>query len=231
MSAMASFGSRSSRADKTLRASDADRERVVAALRDHFGAGRLSDDELDDRISSAYRAKTLADLDGLMLDLPSPGSALPARTAARRVPAKRSRTGGGHALAASVRIHATVYVLVNVMLIAIWAASGGGYFWPIWPLLGWGIGLGVHAAPLVAGIGRSSSPGPGRALPGGHAAAEPEPTAVEEVAEAVTSDRPSLQPEAAPDGTVTILFSDIEGSTALNERRARGRSRTASAST
>ena len=57
---MATSGSPSSPAGKALRASDADREQVVAALRDHFGAGRLSDDELDDRIASAYRAKTLA---------------------------------------------------------------------------------------------------------------------------------------------------------------------------
>jgi class 3 adenylate cyclase len=38
------------------------------------------------------------------------------------------------------------------------------------------------------------------------------------VASTVASERPSLRPAAAPDGTVTILFSDIEGSTALNER-------------
>jgi hypothetical protein len=31
------------------------------------------------------------------------------------------------------------------MLIAIWAASGFGYFWPIWPLMGWGIGMAKHA--------------------------------------------------------------------------------------
>ena len=99
-----------------MRASDADRERVVAALRDHFAAGRLSDGELDNRIESAYRAKTLADLDRLMLDLPSPGSALPAKAAVRRVPAARSRTQAGRALATSVRIHATVYVLVNLMV-------------------------------------------------------------------------------------------------------------------
>lgn len=34
----------------------------------------------------------------------------------------------------------------------------------------------------------------------------------------VGSERPSLRPAAAPDGTVTVLFSDIEGSTELNER-------------
>jgi class 3 adenylate cyclase len=38
------------------------------------------------------------------------------------------------------------------------------------------------------------------------------------VASSVTAERPSLRTAAAPDGTVTILFSDIEGSTALNER-------------
>ena len=44
------------------------------------------------------------------------------------------------------------------------------------------------------------------------------PTTVGEVATSVGSERPSLRPAAAPDGTVTILFSDIEGSTQLNER-------------
>ncbi len=42
-------------------------------------------------------------------------------------------------------MHLTVYLLVNVFLVGIWAASGGGYFWPIWPILGWGVGIGFHA--------------------------------------------------------------------------------------
>jgi vacuolar-type H+-ATPase subunit I/STV1 len=37
------------------------------------------------------------------------------------------------------------YVLVNGMLVAIWAMSGAGFFWPIFPILGWGIGLAFHA--------------------------------------------------------------------------------------
>jgi hypothetical protein len=37
------------------------------------------------------------------------------------------------------------YVLVNAMLIGIWAVTGAGFFWPIFPLLGWGIGIGFHA--------------------------------------------------------------------------------------
>lgn len=37
--------------------------------------------------------------------------------------------------------HVVSYVVVNAMLIGIWALTGGGYFWPAWVLLGWGIGL------------------------------------------------------------------------------------------
>lgn len=40
--------------------------------------------------------------------------------------------------------HATVYVVVNLLLIGVWAVTGGGYFWPAWIIVGWGIGLAVH---------------------------------------------------------------------------------------
>ena len=43
------------------------------------------------------------------------------------------------------RTHALVYCAVNILLVVIWAASGAGYFWPIWPIAGWGIGLAAHA--------------------------------------------------------------------------------------
>ncbi|HZO60975.1 MAG TPA: 2TM domain-containing protein [Solirubrobacterales bacterium] len=41
--------------------------------------------------------------------------------------------------------HAVVYVLVNAFLVAIWAVTGADFFWPIFPILGWGIGLGANA--------------------------------------------------------------------------------------
>jgi hypothetical protein len=56
-----------------IRASDADRERVAARLREHFAQGRLTQDELDERISAALSAKTYGDLRLLMADLPEPG--------------------------------------------------------------------------------------------------------------------------------------------------------------
>ena len=46
---------------------------------------------------------------------------------------------------AEFRSHVSSYVLVNAMLVAIWAFTDGGYFWPIWPILGWGVGIGFHA--------------------------------------------------------------------------------------
>jgi hypothetical protein len=43
------------------------------------------------------------------------------------------------------RNHLFIYVLVNASLWVIWAVTGGGFPWPIFPLLGWGIGLAAHA--------------------------------------------------------------------------------------
>jgi class 3 adenylate cyclase len=120
-------------------------------------------------------------------------------------------------LSQSFKHHLTVYLLVNVFLIGIWAASGAGYFWPIWPILGWGIGLAAHGAPLISGRRWR----PPQATPAREATAarvRDAPTSVDEVASSVGSERPSLRRAAAPDGTVTMLFSDIEASTQLNER-------------
>jgi hypothetical protein len=60
-----------------IRAADEDRERVATALRTHCEAGRLTIDELEERLAAAYAARTLRDLDRLMVDLP----ALPTRPA------------------------------------------------------------------------------------------------------------------------------------------------------
>ena len=58
--------------DDPIRASDADREVVVASLRDAYTAGRLDIDEFDERTSAAYSARTWGDLRTLTEDLPSP---------------------------------------------------------------------------------------------------------------------------------------------------------------
>ena len=43
------------------------------------------------------------------------------------------------------RAHLFMYVVVNAALVAIWALTGAGYFWPAFPMLGWGIGLVANA--------------------------------------------------------------------------------------
>ena len=42
-------------------------------------------------------------------------------------------------------IHAAMYIIVNVSLVVVWAVTGPRYFWPIWPIAGWGVGLAAHA--------------------------------------------------------------------------------------
>jgi 2TM domain len=41
--------------------------------------------------------------------------------------------------------HLFIYVAVNAFLVAIWAVTGAGYFWPIFVILGWGIGVVANA--------------------------------------------------------------------------------------
>src|SRR5262252_389859 len=68
--------------DDRMRVSDAEREAVTARLRDHYAEGRLTHDELDERVSAALGAKTYGDLRTLTTDLPGPVP-VPPRTAAR----------------------------------------------------------------------------------------------------------------------------------------------------
>jgi hypothetical protein len=63
--------------DDRIRISDADRERVTARLREHFAEGRLTSEELDERISAALSAKTAGDLRRIMADLPDPSPVPP----------------------------------------------------------------------------------------------------------------------------------------------------------
>jgi hypothetical protein len=61
-----------------LRASDADRERVADVLRQAAGDGRLTMDELDERLDAVYAAKTYAELAPITHDLPGSGVPVPA---------------------------------------------------------------------------------------------------------------------------------------------------------
>jgi hypothetical protein len=43
------------------------------------------------------------------------------------------------------KTHVLIYVAVNTFLVVIWAVTSAGFFWPIFPILGWGIGVLANA--------------------------------------------------------------------------------------
>jgi len=125
----------------SLRASDADREQFVEALREHHAEGRLTVEELTERTERAYAARTLGDLDALATDLPPIN-----RPAAPRTPGPPDPPADRQAARRTIVLRSVLwYGLLSVVLLVVWAMSGGGYFWPIWPILGFAILLGGQA--------------------------------------------------------------------------------------
>ncbi len=66
----------------------------------------------------------------------------PFQAAAR---AERRRAQQRRNMQTGLRIHVAVFVFIQLMLVTVWALSGGGYPWFLFPLLGWGAGLAAHA--------------------------------------------------------------------------------------
>jgi hypothetical protein len=110
-----------------LRASDAERERAANALRLHAADGRLDAEELEERLTQAYAARTRGELEALSADLPP----LPA---ARSAPAPGGEVQAGRTFGLAERIGG--YAAIMVLLVVIWAATGADYFWPMWPAIG-----------------------------------------------------------------------------------------------
>lgn len=173
---------------------DADRDRVIAVLREQAGEGRLDLDEFGQRLDEAYQAKTLDELRHALRELPvtvplgeqvpsasspqqrpqqqrtrsrsapvSPQAPSNPRSPARSAPRpfeqrhrefnKPERVVDRHVAAkAAWGAHLGAYLAVNLMLVVIWfLTSPGGYFWPMWPMMGWGIGLASHGMAHAAG--------------------------------------------------------------------------------
>jgi uncharacterized membrane protein len=105
--------------DDRIRVSDADRDRVTARLREHFAEGRLTQDELDERISAALNAKTFGDLRPVMADLPEPAPA-PVGTA-------RNPQWGGPPWVVLRRGPRILPVVLIALLVAGLASGGGGW--------------------------------------------------------------------------------------------------------
>ncbi|HEU5417416.1 MAG TPA: DUF1707 domain-containing protein [Streptosporangiaceae bacterium] len=110
-----------------LRASDADRDRILSQLSEHFQAGRLTTAEFDERSSKALGARTMGDLAELTTDLPAaPGSSVPAGTPAPAQPPARQR-GLGFPVAGAVLAVLAVVAVIAVLSHTGHHGAGGGW--------------------------------------------------------------------------------------------------------
>jgi hypothetical protein len=107
-----------------IRCSDAERERTAEFLRAHCADGRLTVEELEERLSRAYGARTRGDLEALCADLPRPEAKAPAGIG-RRVGIGAGLVLAGLAICALVVLNPlpTLFVgFLGVMLVACFLA-------------------------------------------------------------------------------------------------------------
>jgi DUF1707 SHOCT-like domain len=111
-----------------LRVSDQQREQVAQAIRDHYAAGRLNEEELTERVTAAYSALTESDLAEVVKDLPK----LPASPQQQKAELRKRRSDLQSRLFQEAGGGAVAFAVCT----AIWAANGAhGSFWPIWVAL------------------------------------------------------------------------------------------------
>jgi Domain of unknown function (DUF1707) len=141
-----------------MRAGDSDRQAVADQLKTALDEGRLDLSEYDERVQRTYSAKTFADLDGLLDDLPGTTPVQHSQIQPAAAPAPvgapvQSGRSSGRQIAQWVGPYAGV-ILVCTLIWAITSASAGHltYFWPVWMLI-----------PLIFGVfGQAFGGGNGR---------------------------------------------------------------------
>jgi hypothetical protein len=127
----------------SLRVADVDREQLIEELREHAGAGRLTSDELEERIGDAYGASTRGQLDALRADLPVSSASVKLALVKRKGRLRRrllQEAGGA--------------VGISLLSVGIWLLSGHnhhGDFWPAWV-------IGVMLLPVVRDAWRLFGP-------------------------------------------------------------------------
>ncbi len=129
--------------DQHIRVSDADRTEVTDRLAVHFGEGRLTQAEFDERAAQAMNAKTRGDLRGLFDDLPEPAPLGKPGVSVR----------GEHSVAPAVRpaVHPFVLVLLVVVITAA-GTAGEALFGHVAGLRTW-LMVGIITAIVVYAAG------------------------------------------------------------------------------
>lgn len=121
--------------DASIRASDADRDRAAAALREHLAAGRLTVEEFGDRLERAFAARTLGDLEELMADLPA-ADLDPLDQAEPRPPALRTGEEPLAELGPAWRAIWRPWLVITLCFFVLWLFSGAaGGAWFVYPSL------------------------------------------------------------------------------------------------
>jgi hypothetical protein len=130
-----------------MRAGDSDRKAVADQLKTALDEGRLDLSEYDERLQKTYAAKTFADLDGLLDDLP--GTVPPQQSQVQPVAPAGAPVapGPGRSIGGQWARWTGPYggaFLVCVLIWAVTSLSAGHlvYFWPVWMLI-----------PIVLGVG------------------------------------------------------------------------------
>ncbi|MDF2583393.1 MAG: hypothetical protein K0R33_2036 [Mycobacterium sp.] len=130
-----------------IRAGDRERERTATDLGQALAQGYLPMTEYEDRLGRAFAAHSTGELDALVADLP---------VGRLRQNDPRRRAAQIRAARLSVRIHLAAYLAGALLMLGIWLAvglgGGGWYFWPVWPIMGWGIGVVSHVIPIMAHV-------------------------------------------------------------------------------
>jgi Domain of unknown function (DUF1707) len=188
--------------DPKIRASDYDRDRTAALLREHHAAGRLTLEEFNERLDQVYAAKTMGELDDLMADLPAIDLYQLPDASLRRVRGGESPPGGapggdsrlpwlrppGALMAAhggfppAWRAAWGSWLSISSVCFFVWLVTGGSLTnpWFLWIIAPWGL--------LMLGRWITGGPGQGHG-PGDRAAPRPD-----------RHPRGGLGPDAGPSG-------------------------------
>ena len=119
------------RYDYDLRIGDAERDLAMTQLREHFVAGRLTFDELSERIDAALIAKTQRQIDRLTADLPRlPRPARPAGSESAPTP------DAGRFLVFAMLLFALATWILIMAWMSRYSHMGGDYPWPQRPSAG-----------------------------------------------------------------------------------------------
>ncbi|MQA23910.1 MAG: DUF1707 domain-containing protein [Micromonosporaceae bacterium] len=168
-----------------LRASDQDRQKIADQLKDAVSEGRIDLSEYDERLASAYAAKTYGELAQVTADLPLPEKqAVAPRQGAPMATQQQIAEAEKAAFARRARISrrlwrmwrpwAAASAVTTGVWLAILIANGGEvtFFWPVFVIVPWGLMLAVKSFGVVGSGERYEWEGVEGRGPAGHQVAD-----------------------------------------------------------